>query len=118
LTFDVLHGQEATSLGLLDRVQGDDARVVQRGDRARLALEPLDLLRVLELGREKLEGDAAAEARVFRQVHLAHSPDPQRLEKPVRAQGATFQTGRRVLPSHDVNVDDGPTPGDPLRDIT
>ena len=45
LALDELHGQEVDAVGFLDRVDGDDAGVVERGERLRLALEALEPLR-------------------------------------------------------------------------
>ena len=43
-----LHRQEQERIGLLDRVHGDDVRVVQRGGRARFPLEPPETIRISE----------------------------------------------------------------------
>jgi hypothetical protein len=64
-TLQELHDQVVRS----DVVQDADVRVVERGDRARLLLEARGLP-----GVQRLDGDDAAEARVERAVHLAHSP--------------------------------------------
>ena len=45
LALDQLHGQEVQSSGFLDGVDGDDTRVVERGEGLRLALEALEALR-------------------------------------------------------------------------
>ena len=51
-----------------------DVGVVQRGGRARLALEALERLRVAaELLGQELQRDAAAELRVLRLVDDAHA---------------------------------------------
>ena len=39
LALDVLHGEEALAVGLFDRVDGDDVRVIEGRDRLDLALE-------------------------------------------------------------------------------
>ena len=44
--FDELQGQERNAVRFLDRVDGDDVGVIEGGDRARLALEPLTAVRV------------------------------------------------------------------------
>jgi hypothetical protein len=68
------HGQEVESVGFLDRVDADDAGMVERCERPRLALEPLAPLGVRgQVGREDLEGDHAAEPGVRRPVHLSHA---------------------------------------------
>jgi hypothetical protein len=55
-------------------VQGADARVVQRGDCPRLALEPVPQRRITTyMGRQHFDRDDAIEARVLRFVDLAHA---------------------------------------------
>ena len=74
LAFEELHDDEVLPLVLLDRVNRADSRMVQRGGGTRLALETLERRRVLgQLGGQELQRDAAAEARVLRLVHDAHS---------------------------------------------
>ena len=58
--------------------------MVQRGDRARFALEALGEL----LGRN-LDGDVAAQARVVRAVHLAHAARADLGQDLVRAEALT-----------------------------
>ena len=73
LALDELHGEEVDAVRLLDRVDGDDAGVVEGGEGLGLALEALEPLRVGgHLGRQHLEGHVAPELRVGRAVHLAH----------------------------------------------
>ena len=70
---DQLHREEPAAAVLLDRVDGDDVGVVQRGERARLALEAGQALGVLRhRRREHLDRDVAPELRVRGAVHLAH----------------------------------------------
>ena len=45
LALDELHRQEVDAVGLLDGVDGDDARVIERGEGLGLALEALEPLR-------------------------------------------------------------------------
>ena len=99
LALDELHGQEAQPVGFLDRVQRHDAGVAERGDRLRLALEALDLLRVeRHLRGQDLERHAPVEARVERQVHLAHAARAERLEDLVRAERAADEAAVRLAP--------------------
>jgi hypothetical protein len=64
---------------LPDVVDGEDVRVIQGGDGARLALETRDALRVGdEVGGEDFEGHAAAEPFVAREVDLAHAARAER----------------------------------------
>ena len=71
---DQLHRQEVGVAILLDRVDGDDVRVVQCGERARLAAEAFDALRVGgDFRRKHFEGDVAPEGRVGGAVDGSHS---------------------------------------------
>jgi hypothetical protein len=66
LALHVSHGEEAQPVGLFDGVDRDDVRVVERGERPRLALEPLQTLGALgELSWKQLEGDLASQPRVL-----------------------------------------------------
>src|SRR4029453_3919384 len=63
-----------------DVVDDGDVGVIQDARGPSLLLEALEAIRVArEGGREYLDGDVAAQARIFRPVHLAHSPraDPR-----------------------------------------
>ena len=74
LARDQLHRQEVRVAVLFDRVNGDDVRVVQRGQRARFAPEPLDAIGVGGHVRGKdLEGDVAPERGIRRPVDRAHA---------------------------------------------
>jgi hypothetical protein len=87
LPLDQLHRQEAGRGVVLDRVQGDDVRVVERRYGARLALEALEPLRVRgEALRQHLERDVAAEPGVARAVDLAHPARAQRGDDLVAAE--------------------------------
>ena len=71
---DQLHGEEVSAGIFLDRVDGDDAGVVERGQRLRFAAEALEALWAgLDLGRQHLECNATQEPRVERRVDLAHT---------------------------------------------
>jgi hypothetical protein len=63
---------------LVDVVDGADAGVIELGGRLRLALEPLQGVRVLgQLLRQELERYLAPEARVFRLVDDTHAAAPE-----------------------------------------
>ena len=73
LSFDELHREEVDALGLFDRVERDDVRMVQRGDGAGFALEAREAIGIARrLGGQHLERDVAAELRVGRAVDLTH----------------------------------------------
>jgi hypothetical protein len=61
------------AVGLLDRVDGDDPRMIESSERLRLAPEALEPLRARgHPGRQHLERDLAAELGVHRAIDLAH----------------------------------------------
>ena len=80
----VLHDQEVQLVVLIDVVGADDVRVVERGDGAGLAVEPVQVRLVLEfLHRQHLERHQPPHERVFAQVHGAHAAGADQLEQPV-----------------------------------
>jgi hypothetical protein len=82
----VLHHQEVGVAGAADVVQRADVRVIERGDRACLALEALAQLgRGREMGRKHLDRHVAPEARIAGAVDLAHAAGAERAEDLVRA---------------------------------
>ena len=69
-----------------DVVDLADVRVIQRRDGARLLLEAADAVGVgVTPGRQNLDCDVAAEARVMRAVDLAHSAPAEECHDVVRA---------------------------------
>ena len=78
---------------LLEAVDRGDVWVIERGEQARLALEPEEPLRVLREGVwNRLQRDVAMEASVARPVDLAHAAPPDRGDDFVRADaGAGFE---------------------------
>ena len=74
LALDQLHREEQDRSGLLDRVDRDDVRMVQRGGCARFTLEPAEPIGISGKGRRQdFDRDVTAEARVAGAVHLAHA---------------------------------------------
>ena len=75
LPLDQLHRQEAHAVGFLGRVDRDDVRVIERGDGARFTGEALEARRDRSAmsGGQHLERDVAAQPRIVRAIHLAHS---------------------------------------------
>ena len=86
---DQLHGEERHAVDFLDRVDGDDVGVVQRGDRAGFAREPAAVFGVV--GLEDFERDVALEAGVAGPVDLAHAPDAEQGYDFVGAQALAWQ---------------------------
>ena len=79
LTFDELHGQEVDAVGFLDRVDGDDVRMVELGEGLRLATKTREPLRILRhFGGQDFERYVAAEFRVGGAIHLAHATGAKR----------------------------------------
>ncbi len=88
---DTLHDEEADGSGFFHRVEGDDAGVVQRGDRPGFLLEAGEALGVArEVGRQDLDGDIAAEAGVAGEVDLPHA---SRAKLAADLVGAEFRPG-------------------------
>ena len=68
------------------RVDRDDVRMIEGGDRPRLALEALQALRVgRHLRREQLQRHAALERRVLGGIDLAHAAGAELLQDPIVA---------------------------------
>ena len=93
---DQLHREERLAFDFLDRVDGDDVRVVQRGDGAGFAREALAVLGVVSL--EDFERDVALEARVAGPVDLAHAPDAEQGDDFVGAKALAWQQIHRAGP--------------------
>ncbi len=92
LALDVLHDQIVRS----DVVEGADVRMVQAGDRVRLALE------ALAEGRQTfLDGNDAIEAGIERLVNLPHATDANGRDDFVGTEprtGGKEHRGRRIIP--------------------
>lgn len=73
MAVDELRDDEELSVEFLEGVNGADARVRQRGGRARFAPQTISMLRLTrQMGRQHLQRDRAPQARVRRQVDAAH----------------------------------------------
>ncbi len=93
LTFDELHREEVDAVCLLDRIDGDDARVVERSEGFRLTSEAIEPLRHGgHLGRKHLECNLSPEPGVGRAIHLAH---------PARADRSSDAVVRELLADQD-----------------
>ena len=89
-----LHGEKAAGAVLLDRVDGHDVGVIERGERAGLAFETGQALRVLRhRRREHLDRHVAAELRVGGPVHLAHPARADGGGDPVVTEAASDHLG-------------------------
>ena len=75
LALDQLHDEGAHSAGLLQAVNVRDVRMVQRGERLRLAGEPRESIRIVrERVRDDFERHVTIQFRVASPIHLAHAP--------------------------------------------
>ena len=71
---DELHGQHGRAVVLLDRMDGDDVRMGQRGNGTRLALKPIAVGRVSRARVMKsLQRDEATQLLVARLEDLTHA---------------------------------------------
>ena len=94
LALEQLHRDEALPLDLVDRVDGADVRMVERGGGPRLALEArLGIAVARPLGREKLERHGAPELQVLGAVDDAHAAGPELLDDLVVQDGAADHGG-------------------------
>ncbi len=87
LTVEILHHEEIDAILLADIVESTNVRMVQRGDRPRLALEALAQIRVGgHVRRQDFDCDNSLEARITRPVDLSHPPGPNEPEDFVSAE--------------------------------
>ena len=96
LPFDELHRDEAPFEDVADLVDGDDVRMIQRGDGARFLFEAAD--RVAVAGQpvaEELDRHLAAEPGVVREIDLAHAAAADEGQDLIGANAAG--DGRRFL---------------------
>ena len=88
LALEQFHDEEALVVVASNVVERADVRVIERGNRARLAVEARFGLRIADVGgRRNLVRDVAVEARVFRAIHLAHSAFAQFGHDLIRTEG-------------------------------
>ena len=75
---DELHGDPQAAVVIAAVVDGDDVRVVQGRHHLGFLVEPLPVLVIVtDLGAEHLEGVTPGQARMLRQVDLAHATDTE-----------------------------------------
>ena len=96
--FDQFHHQGGRAVGVLQPVDGGDARVAERGQHPGLALEPREPIWMVGKGRqEDFDGDVALELRVARAVHLPHATRPDTAQDRVGPEpGPAAQRGRVI----------------------
>jgi len=85
LTLEIFEHEEVDTALVADVVERADVRVIERRDRARLAVEALAQLRICGEGLgQHLDGDRPIEPRIARPIDLAH---------PAGADGADYFIG-------------------------
>ena len=91
-----LHHQRQHAVLLLEAEERGDVGMVERGEDARLALEPRHALRVGDerLG-QRLQSDVAAQVRIMRPVDLTHAAGAQRAADLVGTDAAAGLQGHR-----------------------
>ena len=90
LSFNELHRDVRLAIGFADFVNGADVRMVQRGDRARLAHESRPRARVIEAVRRKeLDRDVAMQVLVLGAIDLAHPASAQSVDDAVVSEPLT-----------------------------
>jgi hypothetical protein len=96
----VLHDEVQDAVAFLDRVDGNDVRMTQRGRRPRLAFEPLHhAFSHEEQGRRQhLDRHFAIEREVVRQIHRGHPAAPQLAADLVFAQCGPAQRIKQSIP--------------------
>ncbi len=89
-----LHHDEGVPVGVFNVMDGADSRMVQLRGGACLPEEAVERLAVVDqLGRDKLQCDVAAQARVFRVVDSSHAPATEFRNNSVMGDGLANQTG-------------------------
>ena len=105
LALDQLHRQEPNAVLILDRIERDDVRVVEAGDRARFVFEARQAFGVSgHIGRQHLERDVATEAHVPRPIHLAHAAGAERRDDVVATESGACEEGHRQNVHYDAEI--------------
>ena len=95
LPFEELHHREQRVFGPGELVDRHDPGMRQRGDGARLPLEPLTRLGIgRQVFGEHLDRDVPPEPRVERAIHDAHAAGAQRLDDLILAKEGTRLYGQ------------------------
>src|SRR5713226_1869439 len=96
LPLQQFHGDEGSSIGLVNLVDRADVRVIQGGCSLGFPLETAKSLCVVgEFVGKELEGDVATKLKVFRFIHHAHSTTADLAEDAVMGDRLTNGLGRR-----------------------
>ena len=93
---DEIRRVDATDAGGADVVQRADPRMIELGDRACLALQPLAVVLIVKVARENFQGDITAKSRIACPVNLAHAAAanaPKDFERPEPLPGLQLSHG-------------------------
>ena len=95
---EVLEHQEIEASFVTDVVQRANVRMVERRDRARLAIEPIAQLRIGgELRGQHFDRDGAIEPRIARAIHLAHPTAAKQRQDLVSTEASAGSEGHRAI---------------------
>src|SRR5206468_12628981 len=87
LSLNQFHREEVRTVRLFDRVDGNDAWMIERGNRLRLAPEPGNALGIAgEAFGKYLQRDLATKLVVARAIHFAHAAGAQGRDNFIRAE--------------------------------
>src|SRR5207344_2696581 len=87
-----LEDEGVSAVRLLGTVDRRDVRMIERGQRARLAFEPRQTIGMLsDVGRQDLESHLAAKLRVARAIDLAHTAGAEQRSEDVCTETAASQ---------------------------
>ena len=87
LAFEQLRHEVVEAVVLADVVHGEDVRMVERGRRTRLLLEPQQTVAIAaELNRQDLDRDVTSQPDVAAPIHLAHASGAEDAENLVRTE--------------------------------
>ena len=96
LAIQVLHHQEIGAVFVTDVVERTDVRMVEGGNRPRLAFKPFPEVRVRrDIRRQDFDRDAAIQACVARFVDFAHAARTDERDDFVRAETSAGSKGHR-----------------------
>ena len=87
LSLDQLENERVNARMLLQPINRGDVGMIERGERARLALEPSQPIRIgSKDDRQNLQRHIATKLGVVRAIHLAHAADAKDARDAIRAE--------------------------------
>ena len=101
LAIQKFHDDEGLAVLVVNFVNGADVGMIERGGGARFAAKPLQHHGSLAtFGRQKLDGDKAAEFEVLCLVNHAHAANPELFQDAVMGDGLVDHWRGRKIPWH------------------